>query len=326
MATALSDAVASELHGHLSDVCAQIGVDPASARLVKYTMNAVFVARPFVIRLAAGAHAMTLARRVVSVAACLERLGMPTVRLATGVAAQPIVSGDWVATVWQHVPTVGDEPKPVDLAAPLRALHGIGQIDLALPVWSPIEKFRRRIDAAAVLPPESAAELEQWSMAEFGIRAADLLRDLHRRCDVLEEDLDRAVWRLPPGIIHGDAHTGNVLLPAAGQDGASRPQPMLCDLDGICIGPREWDLVPTAHGVVRFGRSPADYQDFVDSYGVDITESAGCWPVLRRVRELQLVTSTIDALAGRPEVAHELAHRLRSLFTEDLRAIWHRYQ
>lgn len=67
MTTALSDAVASELHEHLRDVCAQIGVDPEGARLVKYTMNAVFVAPPFVIRLAAGPHAATLARRVVVV-------------------------------------------------------------------------------------------------------------------------------------------------------------------------------------------------------------------------------------------------------------------
>ena len=96
MTTALSDAVASELRGHLSEVCAQIGVDPAGARLVKYTMNAVFVAPPFVIRLAAGPHAAALARRVVSVAACLEKAGMPTVRLASGVASQPILSGEWV--------------------------------------------------------------------------------------------------------------------------------------------------------------------------------------------------------------------------------------
>ena len=75
MTTALSDAVASELHGHLSDVCEQIGVDPVGASLVKYTMNAVFVAPPFVIRLASGPHAATLARRVVSVATCLEQVG-----------------------------------------------------------------------------------------------------------------------------------------------------------------------------------------------------------------------------------------------------------
>ncbi|WBC08871.1 phosphotransferase [Micromonospora sp. WMMA1947] len=325
MTTALSDAVASELHGHLSDVCEQIGVDPVGASLVKYTMNAVFVAPPFVIRLASGPHAATLARRVVSVATCLEQVGMPTVRLASGVGSQPISSGDWVATAWHYVPTVSDEPKPVDLAAPLRALHSLDRLDVALPLWLPIEKFRRRLNAAAALPPEEAAELEQWSRTELGFPAANLLRDLHLHCDEVEEDLGRVAWRLPPGVIHGDAHTGNVLLPAAVDGAIARSEPLLCDLDGMCIGPREWDLVPTAHGATRFGRSPADYQGFVDAYGVDITMWVG-WPVLRRVRELQLVTSTIDALAGRPDVARELAHRLRSLFSDDLKATWRRYR
>ncbi|MEU7673564.1 phosphotransferase [Micromonospora taraxaci] len=325
MTTALSDAVAAELHGHLSDVCAQIGADPDGARLVKYTMNAVFVAPPIVIRLAAGAHAATLARRVVSVAACLEKVGMPTVQLAPGVLPQPVFTGEWVATVWQYVPTVDDEPKPVDLAAPLRALHSLDGLDVALPLWSPIEKFRRRLNAAAALPNEEAAELERWSWSELGIPAADVLRDLHRRCDEVEEDLDRVAWRLPPGVIHGDAHTGNILLPAPDDGAIARLGPLLCDLDGMCIGPREWDLVPTAHGATRFGRSAADYHGFVEAYGVDITAWAG-WSVLRSVRDLQLLTSTIDALAGRPDVARELAHRLRSVLSGNLATTWRRYR
>ncbi|SCG38624.1 phosphotransferase [Micromonospora coxensis] len=325
MTTALSDAVASELRGRLSDVCVQIDVDPESASLVKYTMNAVFVAPPVVIRLAAGPHAATLAHRVVSLATCLEEAGMPTVRLATRVPSQPIFSGDWVATAWQYVPTVGDEPKPTDLAAPLRELHSLDRLEVELPVWSPIEKFRRRLNAAAALPAEEAGELERWSRAELGTPSADLLRYLHRRCDEAEEDLDRVDWRLPPGIIHGDAHTGNVLLPASGGGRAARREPLLCDLDGMSVGPREWDLVPTAHGATRFGRSLNDYRDFVDAYGVDLMAWTG-WTILRRVRELQLVTSTIDTLAGRPEVARELAHRLRSLFADDHEVTWRRYR
>ncbi|MEU4383194.1 phosphotransferase [Micromonospora echinofusca] len=325
MTTALSDAVASELHGHLRNVCGQIGVDPDGARLVKYTMNAVFMSPPFVIRLAAGPHAETLAYRVVSVAACLEKADMPTVRLAPDLPPQPIFSGEWVATVWQYVPTVGHDPKPVDLAAPLRALHSLEQLDVSLPRWSPIEKFRRRLDAAAALSIEEAAELERWSRTELGIRATDLIQDLRGRCDEAQDDLDRIAWRFPPGVIHGDAHTGNVLLPADGHDGPARSGPLLCDLDGMCIGPREWDLVPTAHGAARFGRSSADYQGFVGAYRFDITTWKG-WPVLRRVRELQLVTSTIDRLAGRPDVARELAHRLRSLIADDLSVTWTRYR
>ena len=129
----------------------------------------------------------------------------------------------------------------------------------------------------------------------------------------------------PAAGIHADAHTGNALLTGIPERPAPEPGTILCDLDGLCRGPREWDLVPTAHGPVRFGRSHADYREFVAAYGFDVTAWPG-WPVLRDVRELQLVTSVIDSIAGRPEVARELAVRLRSLITGDHHAIWTRYR
>jgi Ser/Thr protein kinase RdoA (MazF antagonist) len=51
--------------------------------------------------------------------------------------------------------------------------------------------------------------------------------------------LSRVGRGLPWGAIHGDAHTGNLL---AAPDGRA----ILCDLDSVAKGPREWDLVPAA--------------------------------------------------------------------------------
>jgi Ser/Thr protein kinase RdoA (MazF antagonist) len=155
--------------------------------------------------------------------------------------------------------------------------------------------------------------------------AEDLLRILGKRCDDVEEQLADISWQLPAGVIHGDAHTGNVLLRDTPRRPRADPTALLCDLDGVCHGPREWDLVPTAHGATRFGRSAADYHAFTEAYGFDITTWSG-WPVLRQVRELQLVTSTINTLAGRPDVARELAHRLRSLLNDDTNVIWTRHR
>ena len=239
--------------------------------------------------------------------------------------AQPIFSEDWVATAWQYVPTAGDEPKPVDLAAPLRALHSLDELDVALPSWSPIEKFRRRLNAAAALPPKEAAGLERWSRTELGDPGRRPATRSSPALDEVEEDLDRvgvaaAAGGHPRGRAHGEhfcRHQMTTRSPARSL--------LLCDLDGICIGPREWDLVPTAHGATRFGRSAASIGVCRRLRGRRRQVWAG-WPVLRRVRELQLVTSTIDALAGRPDVARELAHRLRSLFSDDLKATWRRYR
>ena len=62
---------------------------------------------------------------------------------------------------------------------------------------------------------------------------------------------------LPPGVIHGDASIGNVL-----RDGRGRP--VVIDLDGFAIGPREWDLALTAIYYDSFGwHTREEYEDFV---------------------------------------------------------------
>jgi len=99
---------------------------------------------------------------------------------------------------------------------------------------------------------------------------------------------------------------------------------VLCDLDSVGTGPREWDLTPPAHGATRMGRPRAAYTAFADAYGFDVTTWPG-WPVLRAVRDLQMATSTFGAFHGRDDVAHQLAHRLRILLAGDDDAVWTRY-
>jgi len=111
-------------------------------------------------------------------------------------------------------------------------------------------------------------------------------------------------------------HTGNLLVTATGPD-------LLCDLDSVATGPREWDLTPPAHGVVRMGRPRRDYDAFAAAYGFDVLAWDG-WPVLRALRDLQMATSTLGAFDGRDDVAAQVAHRLRSLLAADATAVWTR--
>lgn len=327
MATVLHPAVADELRRRLDDICHQAGIDAGNATLVKYTMNAVYVAPPYVLRLAHGPHALTRAHQTVAAAAALTRAGAPTIRLADDLAViQPVVGGDWVATIWRHVPTADADAQPVDLAAPLSALHALDRLHgVALPEWAPTDKVYCRLDSAAALPRPDADALDTWARTELRHSGKELLHTLRQRCDDLARALTTVSWHLPPGVIHSDAHTGNLLLRRAPRRPLPDPTALLCDLDGICHGPREWDLVPTAHGTTRFGRPLADYHAFTKVYGFDITAWPG-WPILRDVRELQLVTSTLDSATSRPDVAHQLAHRLRSLLTDDPTAVWTRHR
>jgi Phosphotransferase enzyme family len=84
------------------------------------------------------------------------------------------------------------------------------------------------------------------------------------------------------GTVHGDASVGNVIRDRDGH-------PLLADLDGFAIGPREWDLVLTALYYENFGWHTAEeYRTFADTYGYDVMAWPG-HPVLRDVREFLMV-------------------------------------
>jgi aminoglycoside phosphotransferase (APT) family kinase protein len=324
MTTALSSDVEQGLRRRLEEVCRQLGLDARDAVLIKYTMNAVFLVRPFIVRLARGQAARELAERTAAVAVSLEHVGAPVVSLATEIAPTPLYAGDWVATVWRYAPSVDVAPAPIDLAAPLQAIHAIGTLPVELPRWNPHAKFRRRIAAAAQLPGAQFDELDQWASAQLDMSAKSVLAMLSEMCDESESEVAEIDWHFPKGLIHADAHTGNLILRSIPQRPGPDLSAIMCDLDGVCDGRPEWDLVPQAHGVTRFGRSYEEYQTFADRYGFDILQWVG-WPALQRVREIQLVTSTIDSLFGRPAVALQLGHRIRSLKARDTSAVWKRY-
>jgi hypothetical protein len=307
VATRLNAAVARELQENLHVVCARIGADPGRAELVKYTINAVYLVPPFVVRMNTNTG---VAERSVANATALAAAGAPTIRLAD-VGRQPIRTGGWAATVWRLVPTAGRAPEPVDLAGPVRTIHRLGPLGIDPPPWEPVAKARRRIDRAV-----GAAWMEPWSRAEVGLSVDALLAALRTRCDDLDRALVTVPWQLPSGVIHGDVHTGNLLLAADG--------PVLCDLDSVGTGPREWDLTPPAHGATRMGRPREAYDAFADAYGFDVTAWPG-WPTLRAVRDLQMATSTLGAFHGRDDVASQLAHRLRTFLAGDEDAVWTRY-
>lgn len=308
MATRLNATVARELHGNLRVVCDRIGADAGRAELVKFTINAVYRVPPFVIRMNASEVA---ARQTVANATALAAVDAPTIRLAD-VGPQPIVAGGWAATVWHDVPTTGRTPEPVDLAAPVRRIHRLRSLDVDLRPWEPVGKARRRIDRAV-----DADWMRGWCRDEVGLSLDALVAALRERCDAVERALSDVPWHLPPGVVHGDVHTGNLLLATGGEA-------VLCDLDSVCAGPREWDLTPPAHGAARMGRPRAAYAAFADAYGFDVTTWPG-WPALRAVRDLQMATSTFGAFDGRADVARQLAHRIRTLLAGDDDAVWTRY-
>jgi aminoglycoside phosphotransferase (APT) family kinase protein len=134
----------------------------------------------------------------------------------------------------------------------------------------------------------------------------------------LQDDYANLEFALRPGVIHGDAGIGNVLHDSHGN-------PVVIDLDGFAMGPREWDLALTAIYYDSFGwHTRQEYETFVDVYGFDIMQWPG-YPVMRSVREFLMVTWVIQQATESERVAKEAAKRIAALRTGVSRKDWEPY-
>lgn len=299
--TALAESAAENLCSVLHAACQHAGLRSDRAVLVKYTNNAVFrlAHHAVVVRIGFGETGRIRAHRTVTVGRWLGEHGAPVAEPADH--EQPVSIGDSSVTFWRAMPISSRDRDwtGADLAGLLSAFHRLTPDTSVLPPWDPFAVAERRLKAAD--PSLDRRDLEwlegQWAQA-------------HKEYDEIRQEM-------PLGVVHGDAHTGNLL---ADHDGRA----VLCDLDNTGIGPEVWDLVPSAVGARRLGRANFNAQ-VVEAYGTDVT-TLPCWPTLARIRELSLVTSVIPDLASRPDLAREHAHRLRTLRTGEASARWHRYR
>lgn len=284
----------------LAEVCDQAGLDPDGAELIKFTNNAVFrlVRDPVVVRIAGSGAVRARVPKIVAVARWLAEQNMPSVRLLESVEQQPVQADGYLATLWQQVPATGPAPAGYDLAAILRRFHELPLPDFELPAWRPVGPIRERIAEAHGLADEDLA---------FLLAA----------CDETEAALAGLRYELPPGPIHGDSFLGNLIPGPVG--------PVICDFDSTSTGPREWDLTPAAVGKLRFNYPVDVHGQLASAYGFNVTTWHG-FPVLRHLRELQLVTSVLPVLEDNPGLREQWEWRYRSFRERDEGVRWETYK
>jgi aminoglycoside phosphotransferase (APT) family kinase protein len=170
---------------------------------------------------------------------------------------------------------------------------------LHLPALAPFESAARRIAVNEWLSPEDRA---------FLTGQLAIMQDRYASLEFV----------LPQGVIHGDASIGNVLHDRDGK-------PVVIDLDGFAIGPREWDLALTAIYYDSFGWHARDeYQTFARVYGFDVMRWPG-YPTMRGVREFLMITWVIQEAAGNEQIAAEAAKRIAAFRTGASRKDWRPY-
>jgi aminoglycoside phosphotransferase (APT) family kinase protein len=226
-------------------------------------------------------------------------VGYPAVR-ATDVD-QPIVINSHVVTFWRSVSRDGQEYATVaDVAEVISRLHKLtAPAELHLPRLKPFDHAAGRIATNEWLTDSDR----------------DFLTQQLGRLQQQYADLD---FVLPPGVIHGDAGIGNVLRD-------SRGKPVVIDLDGFAIGPREWDLALTAIYYDSFGwHTREEYETFVRVYGFDIMQWSG-YLVMREVREFLMVTWVIQKAGDSEHVAAEASKRITALRSGASRRNWEPY-
>jgi aminoglycoside phosphotransferase (APT) family kinase protein len=284
----------------LKQACAIAGLDANEARLLRLGSNAVYrLTDPVVARISRPGADVDLVRRTVAVARWLESVDYPAVRVVD--VDQPILADGYSATFWKAISDDGDQyastPEIAEILARLHTLEAPEQ--LHLPQLQPFANAEQRINASTWLKDDDR---------EF------LTTTLAR----LREEYATLEFVLPPGAIHGDAGVGNVLR-------ANDGKPVLIDLDGFAIGPREWDLALTAVYYDSFGwHTREEYEDFARVYGFDVMRWPG-YPVMRATREFLMVTWLIQKAAEDDGAAAEAPRRIADLRSGVHRKDWQPY-
>jgi aminoglycoside phosphotransferase (APT) family kinase protein len=284
----------------LEQACAIAGIDASGARLLRVGSNTVYrLKAPIIARISRPGADPGQVRQTVAVARWLKSVDYPAVRLVD--VDQPVMLDRYVVTFWDAVSDDSDQYASVaEVAQVLVQLHQLtAPDDLHLPELAPFANAAQRIETSTWLNPHDRA---------FLTAALTQMRALYAGLE----------FTLPPGVIHGDASIGNVLRDSDGH-------PVVIDLDGFAIGPREWDLAMTAIYYDSFGwHTREEYQDFVRVYGYDIMTWPG-YPAMRAIREFLMVTWVIQKAPESEQAAAEAAKRIAALRTGASRKDWQPY-
>jgi Ser/Thr protein kinase RdoA (MazF antagonist) len=298
--TRMRDSGALPGRDELHAVCDVAGLDDRHAVLLHALSNAVYhlPRGGLVLRLAADtAPQVERARKVVAVSRWVAEHGGPA--LAPTDLSQPVLAASTVATVWPYLPP--STPDPVALGAALRELHAITAPAPPVPAYRPLTRLLEALNLdTARDTPALSTEQHAWLTDH-----ADQLRAAY--------SVVAAASALDAGLIHGDAHTSNLL-----RDPATRRW-VLIDFDHAAHGPRELDLLYAAPD--HFHQPAADRDAFTRGYGHDLLRWPG-WTTLRDISEAHSLASYIRRAPTTPPAAAELACRLHSLRTACSTTSW----
>jgi aminoglycoside phosphotransferase (APT) family kinase protein len=277
---------------------ARHGVLAGDAELIHLHSNAT-VALPsagLVLRIATSPDAFDRIQGSVRVCRWLTARGYPCTVPAD---AEPWTEAGRIVSAWRYENVVPGPPTSMtEFGTLLRKLHD-----------EPTPPFQVR-----ELQDPFASVAAALDRAAGGLDDVDQrwLRERIRQLRIRWRELDLAV---PPGLIHGDAHPGNMLRLRNGRLIAG-------DWDHTATGPREWDLIQPLYTSRRFGTPDSEgLGQFAAAYGLDIRDWDGA-ATLIAVREITGLSPYIRSAHANDRSRAELEHRIATLRSGDEPARW----
>jgi hypothetical protein len=294
------DSIHGKARAVLDTAASRLGVPVHDAKLLRLHGNASYAlpSAGLVIRIAVNPQVLGPVTAAIAVTRWLADRGFPCT-VPADIDDQPFVIAGCVVSAWRYLPTVGTPaPTSAEMGNILHELHAQGDPPYPLPEFGdPLASVTAAIrDSPDAMSPASLSWLQER------------ITQLRRQWFTL--DFPRAA-----GLIHGDAHIGNLMRAASGQA-------VLGDWDHVATGPREWDLAQIHYMDRRFGRAGENGIDaFTAAYGWDIRT----WPgldTLVAIREIWGLRPYIRTARDRPSYSQQLAFRLHSLQSGDTQARW----
>jgi hypothetical protein len=233
----------------------------------------------------------------------LTEQGFPTIEPTSGTVHE---LDDTVVTLWRYLAQPDHRPSLPELGNALgRLLHDLHRLPdppFPLPSLEPLARLRSAIAVDAERPQPVLAQGDQDFLGE--------------RMRIVEEAYQGLGFPLGTGLVHNDAHIGNLL--------ATKESPygyVLGDWESVGHGPREVDVVLEGAPGNRFGEVPELREAFTSGYGYDLSGWSG-WPTLRELRDLHSLAGHLRTADVKPAARIELLSRLESLKMHDNR-VWH---
>ena len=260
-------------------------LDPGTVSLVRMGSRAVFrLADHRVLARVTTREHRDGALREVEVARWLHAAGVPVDQPWPDAPVHE--ENGLVTTLWRA--RDGDWASTRDLAMVLNFLHGVpSETAPPLPAWDPFPEMRSRL-----MRSDALARAERLKLVAL--------------VDACERRLRKVDFVLRTGVIHGDASVGNMIRTEAGEL-------VLFDLEGVCTGPAEWDLVITSVYRELGWHTDDEYRDFVQAYGFDVSQWDG-YRDLADAQKLRMVCWLAGKVtAGDEGTLAELRRRIESV-------------